>query len=685
MFEAALPALMDIFNWPGPFYLCLGVLLGLVFGILPGLGGPQVLALLFPMTYGMDINLAMVLIIGAMASVPFGGSISAILINTPGTGQNAATCFDGFPLSQQGKAGMAIAASATASCLGGIFGAVVLTLLLPVGRRVVLLFSYPEYFMLAIMGLSVIAVFSGGASLWKGLASAVFGLMLASIGYDPVTGSVRFTFGSDYLWDGIRLVPSFIGLFAVGEAIELFLKRGKIAETAYEAKMAGIGEGIKSIFRHFGLFIRCSVIGCIIGIIPGVGGAVANFLAYGHAVQSSKNPETYGTGDIRGVIAPEASNNAKDGGALVPTLIFGIPGSLEMAVLLGILIVLGIEPGPRMMMDHPETVMVLIYVLVVGNIVASTAGLFGARYLLKLTYVPTTLLSPAVFMLGLVGAYVTEGSIDDVILALVFGVLAFFMKRYGFSRVAVVIALVLGELAEKTFHQTLMLKGVKGFFISPISTGLFIATVAMVLFPYLRASKRKKQADLSKAVQVDYQGKGKAVKSIGLRLVLNEAIVFNLLMIAFFLTLAILAQDYNPRARAIPTMLGFIGAAMLILQVLADAVPGAGAKLGFIYKGGVFEAAPPSKGDEKQEQKTERLLEKTRRAGDLLQVGRLVLWLAGFVGLIAVTHYLVAVGAFVLSLTRLEAKETWKRSLLMTLSVVSGFFILFHLLLQIQV
>lgn len=496
MFESAIPALMEILTWPGPLYLCLGTLLGMMFGILPGLGGPQVLALLFPITYGMDINLAMVLLIGAMAAVPFGGSISAILINTPGTGQSAATCFDGFPLAQKGKAGMAISAAATASCLGAVFGAVILTVLLPVGRRVVLLFSYPEYFMLALMGLSVITAVSKG-SLWKGIASAIFGLMLSTMGYDPVTGSVRYTFGSDYLWDGIRLVPAFIGLFAVGEAIDLFISRGKIAQSSFKGRMGGIGEGILAVFRNFGLFFRCSVIGCIVGIIPGVGGAVSNFLAYGHAVQSSKNSGTFGSGDIRGVIAPEAANNSKDGGALVPTLIFGIPGSLEMAVLLGVLIVLGLEPGPRMMLENPETVLVLIYVLVAGNIVASLIGIFGAGFLLKLTHVPSTLLAPVIFMLGLMGAYFTNGILGDVILSLVFGILAFAMKRFGFSRIAVVIALVLGRLAQKTFHQTLMLWGIKGFFVRPISLTLFIITLGMVLFPYLRATMLKKKSTSS--------------------------------------------------------------------------------------------------------------------------------------------------------------------------------------------
>ncbi|MCK4784679.1 MAG: tripartite tricarboxylate transporter permease [Desulfobacteraceae bacterium] len=484
MLEAALPALMSMLTWPAPLYLVLGTLLGMLFGILPGLGGPQVLALLLPITYGMHADLAIVLLVGAMSSIAFGGSIPAILINTPGTGQSAATCFDGFPLAQQGKAGMAIGAAATASCLGAIFGAIILTVILPIGRLVVLAFSYPEYFMLALMGLSVIAVVSIG-SLWKGLVAACLGLIFSTFGYDPITGSVRFTFGSDYLWDGIRLVPAFIGLFAIGETLDLFLKRGKVAQ-AYTGKIGGVTEGVKAVFRNFGLFLRCSVIGTIVGIVPGVGGAVSNFLAYGHAVQVSKNPEHFGKGDIRGVIAPEAGNDAKDGGALVPTLIFGIPGSLEMAVFLGALIILGLEPGPRMMLDHPEIVLVLIYTLVAGNILVALIGLFGAGALVKLTYVPSSLLAPVIFMLGLMGAYLTHGMVADVVVSLIFGVLAFAMKRFDFSRIAVVIALVLGPLAQKTFHQTLMLWGLKGFFIRPISLGIFIITLAMVIFPYVR-------------------------------------------------------------------------------------------------------------------------------------------------------------------------------------------------------
>jgi putative tricarboxylic transport membrane protein len=317
------------------------------------------------------------------------------------------------------------------------------------------------------------------------LIAACLGLLLSTIGYDPITGSVRFTFGSDYLWDGIKLLPAFIGLFAVGEALDLFLQRERIAQVDDSCQsVVGVMQGVRAVFRHFGLFIRCSVIGTIIGIIPGVGGATANFLAYGHAVQTAKDPEKFGTGDIRGVIAPESSNNAKDGGTLVPTLIVGIPGGIETAVLLGALILLGLEPGPQMMVDNPEVVLVIIYTLVASNILVSAIGLFGARMLWRITFVPTTLLAPVIFMLGLIGAYVSDGMLEDVVVALVFGILAYAMKLFGFSRVPLVIALVLGKLAQKTFHQTLMRWGVIGFFIRPISLGLFVVIILMLTAPY---------------------------------------------------------------------------------------------------------------------------------------------------------------------------------------------------------
>jgi len=490
--ELVIPTLFSFFEWPGPLYLVLGACVGMLFGLLPGLGGPQAVLLLLPLTIGLGPKLAIITLIGATGATAFSGSITAILINTPGTAMSAATCFDGFPLARQGKAGMALGASATSSALGAIFGAVVLTLILPIGRKMVLAFSYPEYFMLALLGLSIIIVISR-ETLLKGFISAVLGLLFSSFGYCGITGSVRFTFGLTYLWDGIKLVPALIGLFAVAEAVDLLITKGTIARSErFEGTLTGVFEGVKSVFKHFSVFLRSAIIGTLIGIVPGVGGAVSNFIAYAHVVQSSKDKERFGHGDIRGVIAPEAANDAKDGGALIPTLIFGIPGSIVMAVLLGALMIHGIEPGPRMMLDYPELILILIYALVFSNLFTSTVGLLLSLQLSRITLIPTTIVAPVVFVLSIVGTYALNRMFGDVVVVLIFGFLGFVMKRFNYPRISLVIALVLGGLAQKAFHQTLMAMGVKGFFVRPISLGLLVSTAVLLAFSLLKSKREVK-------------------------------------------------------------------------------------------------------------------------------------------------------------------------------------------------
>lgn len=488
--------LQDFLAWPSPLFIALGALLGTLFGFIPGLGGAQALALLTPVTYGMSPTVAMGMLIGVMGAVPFGGSISAILINTPGTPQNAATTFDGFPLTKQGKAGYALGAAASSSTFGAIVGALVLAILIPLGRPIVLAFSYPEYFMMAFMGIAVIAVVSLG-SIWKGLIAGVFGLLLSTIGYDPVTGSVRFTMGIDYLYDGIKIVPALIGLFAIAECIEMMKKGKELASGSQVGNIgSGVWEGIKSPFVHFWLFIRSSIIGVMVGVIPGVGGSVANFLAYGHAVSSTREKDNphFGHGDIRGVIAPESANNAKDGGALVPTILFGIPGSVETAVLLGALILHGLQPGPRLLLENPTIVYVMIFALVASNVVAGLVGLLGAKYLARLTFLPINLVVPMIFALALMGSYATDGSWNDVVLSLVFGVIGYSMNKFGFTRVPLVIALVLGAMFQQTFHQTMVSMGWQGFFLRPISLSIFVITMVSLILPFIKARRARKEA-----------------------------------------------------------------------------------------------------------------------------------------------------------------------------------------------
>ncbi|NQV57478.1 MAG: tripartite tricarboxylate transporter permease [Rhodospirillales bacterium] len=488
MFESAATALAVLFTLKGVMFLGLGVGIGLVFGVIPGLGGTTAIALLIPLTFSMEPTEAITMIGGVMGSVAFGGSISAILLNTPGIAPNAATCFDGFPLAKQGKAGLAIGAAATASSLGGLIGVAILVAVIPIAKQIVLLFTPPEFFALAILGLSAIALSTGGKFL-RGLIAGGGGLALALVGYDAINGGTRFTGGFEYLYDGIKLVPTLTGLFAISEMINLTIKGGSVASEGTEnIKISRVSDGITAVFKNWPILLRGSAIGAFIGAIPGVGGTVASFLSYASTVQASKNPESFGKGNIQGVIAPEAANNAKDGGALIPTLAFGIPGSAEMAIFLGVLILHGIEPGPLMLIEHEGVVFSLIVALAAAAVLASVIGLMVARPLSLITLVDVNMLAPTVISVALVGVYALNSSIGDVVEAMVFGIIGFLMIRFDYPRITAVIALVLGELAERSYHQSIMISdGEFSIFLTrPISLGLFVVTVAIIFAPTAR-------------------------------------------------------------------------------------------------------------------------------------------------------------------------------------------------------
>jgi len=494
MLESTLAALQLLFTPKAVMFLALGVVIGLLFGVMPGLGGTTAIALLMPLTFSMDANHAMMLVGGIMGAVSAGGSVSAILINTPGTAPNAATCFDGYPLAQQGKAGLAIGAAQAASTVGGCIGILTLIAVIPVAKQVVLLFGPPEYFMLAIMGLAAIAVSTGGQFL-RGLIAGAVGLMLAFVGYDAVTGDIRYTLGSDYLWDGIPLVPALTGLFAISEMIALSVSGGTIAKEQVTTRVAQVWEGAWSVFRHWKVMVQGSVIGTFIGAIPGLGGTVAAFISYTAAMQISKHPETFGKGNIEGVIGPEAANNSKDGGALIPTLSFGIPGSAEMAIFLGVLVLHGIEPGPMLLIKHEGVMFSLILALLASTVLSAVVTLMIARQLALITLVDVHLLVPVVISMALAGVYALRETAGDVMLAGIFGIIGYIMIRFRYPRVTLVIALILGELAERSYHQSLnMGDGSATIFVTrPTSLILIVVTVGLLLAPvvqHLRRSRR---------------------------------------------------------------------------------------------------------------------------------------------------------------------------------------------------
>ena len=382
---------------------------------------------------------------------------------------------------------MAIGAAATASALGGLVGVGVMLAVIPIAKAIVLLFGPPEFFMLGVLGLSAIAVSTGG-KLIRGLISGGFGLILAFVGFDEVGGGLRYTAGIEYLWDGVQLVPVLIGLFAIAEMIKLMTMGGQVATGASASSLGNVMAGVKAVFKNITTLLRGSAIGASIGAVPGIGGTVASFLSYTFTRQISKEPESFGQGNIQGVIASEAANNAKDGGSLIPTLAFGIPGSAEMAVFLGVLVLHGFEPGPRLLLDHEDIIYGLIMALSLSCVLASIVGLSISRYLVMVTRVDVHYLAPVVISIALIGAYALQSSFGDVVVAMVFGIIGYFMVRFDYPRITLVIALVLGGIVERSYHQSLMMSGGSHgiFFTRPVADFLLVLIAISLILPLLR-------------------------------------------------------------------------------------------------------------------------------------------------------------------------------------------------------
>ncbi len=479
-------------------YLFLGVLVGIIFGIIPGLGGATAIALLLPLTFGMEPEQAIILMGGVMGAVSAGGAVTSILLNTPGTAPNAATCFDGYPMAQQGKAGLAIGAAAGASAIGGIFGLVILAMIIPVAKAVVLWFGPPAFFMMAILGLTSLT--ASGGNMLRGLIAGCVGLFLGFVGYDDIGGTERYTFGIDYLWDGMSIVPALIGLFAIAEMLTLYVTGGSVTKTDANAdvRITGIWDGVLESFRHWRVVLSSSAIGTVLGSIPGVGGTVGSFMAYTFTAQTSKNNENFGKGDIRGVIAPEAANNAKDGGSLIPTLAFGIPGGAEMALFLGVLILHGLNPGPMLLIEREWTIFTLIIAILVATLLSNIIVLMTTRYMVKIAYIDSSILVPTVIAISLVGAFTLRNSIGDVYAAAFFGLLGYLMLKFDYPRITLVIALVLAELMERNYTQSmLMFEGDwTGFFRDKTTLVIFLVTLAALSIPLVQAIRKRKGVNL---------------------------------------------------------------------------------------------------------------------------------------------------------------------------------------------
>jgi len=450
MLEALTAALIEITSGQHLIYLLAGVAMGLAVGIFPGLGGIVGLSILLPFLYGMDPTSALSMLIGLVAVIPTSDTFTSVLMGIPGSSASQATVLDGFPLAKKGEGARALGAAFSASLFGGLIGAVILTFVIVVARDVILLFTSAELFMLTILGLSMVGVLAGG-NLAKGLLACGLGLMFGALGGAPATGEFRMTLGNAYLGDGLPLVVIGLAMFAVPEIIDLLRAGGSISRS--QTLGQGWLRGLKDMWAYKWLCVRCAGIGCMIGALPGLGGSVVDWIAYGHVKQTSKDKSQFGKGDIRGVLAPESANNAKEGGGLIPTLLFGIPGSGSMAVFIGGMVLIGLEPGPSMVEAQLNLTYVIIWSLALANVVGAGACLFLSKYVAMLTTIRYTYLAPFMIMVICFAAFQAQRDLGDLITLFVVGLLGILLKRFGWPRPAFLIGFVLADQSETELYQ----------------------------------------------------------------------------------------------------------------------------------------------------------------------------------------------------------------------------------------
>src|SRR5918992_1705982 len=439
-------------------FMLVGIFLGFWVGILPGLGGATTLALMLPFIYTMDPTTAFAFLLGANAVTSTTGDITSILFGVPGEGITAATVVDGHPMAKNGEAGRALGAALMSSLIGSIFGAIALAVALAIVRPLVLSIGSAEFFMLALLGITFLSSLSGG-NLIKGLIGGGLGSSLAMVGLDPIESIPRYPLepilgeaNALFLWDGVALVAVTVGLFAIPEIIDLAVQRTSIARTVM-GKVGGVMQGVKDTFRHWWLVMRCSALGAYVGVLPGVGGGTAQWVAYAHAVQSSPDKERFGKGAIEGVLGPGAANNSTRGGDLVTTVAFGIPSSVSTAILFGAFLIQGIVPGPDMVnpAKHLTLTFSFVWIIIVSNIITVGVCFLFLNQLAKITNIRGALLIPFLLLLIYLGGFTVKNSFGDMIMVLISGALGWLMVQFDWQRPPLLVGLVLGTITERNF------------------------------------------------------------------------------------------------------------------------------------------------------------------------------------------------------------------------------------------
>ncbi len=621
MFSMAWHALLVLLEPTRLMVLCIGVLIGLAIGVLPGLSGIVGLAMLIPFTYNMDHYTAFALLLGMAAVITSSDFITAILFGVPGHVGAAATVIDGHAMARKGEAGRAFGAGFAASLAGGIIGALVLALSIPILRPVLLSIGSPELLGFVFFGMSMVATLSGRAPL-KGLTAAGIGLMISMIGSRSPTGTMRGTFDLLSLWDGVPLIPATLGIFALPELCELAISRQRIAgENAANIDLSSQWQGVRDVGKHWWLVVRCSILGTALGAIPGLGSAVIDWIAYGYAQRTEKNPETFGTGDVRGVIAPESSNNAKEGGHLVPTIAFGVPAGASMAILLGAFLMHGLTPGPEMLTKHLDVTYSIVWSLTLAHVIGAVICLFGSGWLAQISRVRPEILLPIVLSLVFVAAY--EGTHDwgDLISLLVFGLLGWIMKRCGWPRPPLILGLVIGGIFERYLYISTELFG----------WGWLIRIPVMVILGCTIWAIYRPVSHIIKALVQEFRHIGSHKMRFGPSAVFTAAIILTIVV-------ALISSTRWPAAaRIVPITACYLALIAAVLN-LVNEIFGPERAVTANVDGGVDTGSAPSHIDENYNL---TLGEVRRRAGTFF------LWLGFLLALVALIGFIPAIPVFV--------------------------------------
>lgn len=621
--DALLPALAQVFTIEHLGMLALGVFMGLAVGVLPGLGGIAGLSLILPFAFDMQPTLALALMIGILAPLHTSDTFPAVLMGIPGTSSAQATVVDGFPMSRKGEASRALSAAFSASMIGGIIGAIVLSFAVFGARPLILAMGFGELMMLTVFALSMVGMLTGASPL-KGLAACGLGLLVGTIGGAPATGEFRLDLGTFYLQDGLALVIVGLGLFAIPEIVELLRRNQTISDTGKLG--AGWIQGILDVIRNRWLAFRCAILGCIIGALPGLGGSVADWITYGHVVQTSKDRSQFGKGDVRGVIGPEAASNSITGGSLIPTLLFGIPGSGSMAILLGGFVLIGIQPGPSMVNQNLDITFVIIWSLVLANILGAGVCFLLAGQVARLTTIPYAMIGSVMIVIIFFGAFQATRIWSDFFALAAFGIIGIYMKRFGWPRPAVLIGFVLSNGLEISFYRVAQVYG-WGFLDRP----LVLAIIGLTLLSVFSAWKFRPKTE-----RINY------VPDLRARL---PQLTFTLLILIGVVYAAYDASQATRLARIFPMTVALVTIALILPLLFAQA----------------FVANP----------RTGTFADSEFSSNTAHGNMHYILWIAGLLGIVSVIGFPLGGAVFVMLLTTVKVGGPWWRNALLALGTLA--------------